>query len=184
MAAKICKKDGCESPVRRNRNGVGMGYCEAHFNPALKADARVRHTSICKDSDCSAPVQRNKNGQSMGYCKEHWIIHTNAAPLRPLGSRYTTTDGYVMVKVDRRKSVGEHRVVMEQHLGRPLLKGETVHHINGVRDDNRLENLELWYSPQPSGQRVEDLLQYAVTTHRAALEALLKGVPDESEPAA
>lgn len=59
------------------------------------------------------------------------------------------------------KRVHEHRVVMEQMLGRDLLPGENVHHKNGVRDDNRPENLELWVTFQPAGQRVEDLLAWA-----------------------
>ena len=50
---------------------------------------------------------------------------------------------------------------MEETIGRPLTEKETVHHINGVRDDNRLENLELWASNHPPGQRVQDQLDWA-----------------------
>jgi hypothetical protein len=50
---------------------------------------------------------------------------------------------------------------MSRHLGRELYPGETVHHKNGVRDDNRLENLELWSSSHPHGQRVEDKVAWA-----------------------
>jgi hypothetical protein len=57
--------------------------------------------------------------------------------------------------------VFEHVLIMEELLGRYLLPGENVHHRNGVRDDNRPENLELWTRPQPAGIRVGDAVAWA-----------------------
>lgn len=83
------------------------------------------------------------------------------------GGRTRHKAGYVMVRAPRHPRasgsgyVFEHILVMEDHLGRRLGPDETVHHLNGVRDDNRLENLELWVKPQPSGIRAADAVRWA-----------------------
>lgn len=87
--------------------------------------------------------------------------HGPAAPLlAPSGAGSVDCNGYRVLSFNNVR-IMEHRYVMEQALGRPLWPDENVHHINGDRLDNRLENLELWSTSQPSGQRIEDKLAWA-----------------------
>jgi hypothetical protein len=78
------------------------------------------------------PGPNPKKGQS-GPKNNHWV---------PVGTRSQTSAGYMRIKVaDPSEWMFEHRYVVEQSLGRQLRTEEHVHHKNGVRDDNRLENL-------------------------------------------
>lgn len=79
------------------------------------------------------------------------------------GGRTTSALGYVIIwQPAVKKYAFEHRLVMADQLGRPLEAYETVHHRNGVRDDNRPENLELWVVPPRKGQRVSDLVAWVI----------------------
>lgn len=84
------------------------------------------------------------------------------------GGKIKDTQGYTRIYTpkDPRANCGrylkEHTIVMEKFLGRQLTKYETIHHKNGNRTDNRIENLELWDKSHPYGQRVEDKLKWAV----------------------
>ena len=100
-----------------------------------------------------------------------------SGPLSPVwkGGRSKTSSGYIILN----PSCGgrgklEHVAVMERFLGRELTEKETVHHKNGIRVDNRLENLELWASSHPSGQRVEDLTSWSIEHLRKYCPEILK----------
>lgn len=89
------------------------------------------------------------------------------APVRRSKGWWKTADGYILMyralhpNANVNGCVLQHVFIMSEHLKRPLKKSENVHHINGIRDDNRIENLELWHRGQPCGQRVEEKIDWA-----------------------
>jgi hypothetical protein len=109
----------------------------------------------------------DKKVHARGMCSKHYTRWKRGQDLtKPEG--YLTEAGYRRIKrkghpfvTSASGAVFEHVFVMACHLGRPLMPHERVHHKNGNRDDNRIENLELWSVSQPPGQRVEDKLKWA-----------------------
>jgi len=131
-----------------------------------------KYENRCTVEGCKRPHK------TQGYCNLHWQRLKRLGVVGPVGrierGRYHDSSGYIVVRKEGSRKITEHRLVMEQQLGRELSPRENVHHKNGVRDDNRPENLELWVKPQPQGQRVADLVHWVVTSYPDEVEKQLK----------
>lgn len=165
-----CKKEYLAK--RRSKWGVPSRFCS---NKCKYESQGTFVVLICQECEKQYVVKKHiLNGKSKQgprrfcshKCKhESWKKHgrTDKRSLLPhrnsCGYVYVYCPSHPAVQGKDYKRVLEHRLVMEKYLGRYLVKGENVHHKNGIRSDNRIENLELWSTPQPSGQRVVDLLK-------------------------
>lgn len=157
-ARKKCTVEGC------GKRHAARGLCSAHYK---RWRIKNRVGQVCKVEGCDSMVDA-KELCDMHYWR--WIRHGDVNRGRnivPAGTKRVGPGGYIMIKVDNDERykdgwAREHRAVMEESLGRRLLTEENVHHINGDVADNRRENLELWNTSQPAGQRPEDKLAHAL----------------------
>lgn len=159
----LCSVDGCEIPIGYG----GQGLCQNHYR-SMRFYGDLDHVRVpvegCKIDGC------DRRHFARGWCSRHYYRWQSMGrgdadpadwehPLKGKGTKISK-DGYRRIQVNGQRRM-EHRVVMEEILGRPLLPTENVHHVNGQRADNRRENLELWTSSQPPRQRVRDLVAWA-----------------------
>lgn len=172
---KSCKIEGCP------RGYHARGYCFLHSTrekEGIPMDAPVqsriprgpdRHCEIDNCTNqvdahniCSNHLRRKNLGLEMTAPVRTWKLKPGEwGDWTDNRNGYVVRHGYKSPDMKNRPYQLQHRIVMEDALGRDLLPHENVHHVNGVRHDNRIENLELWSTSQPAGQRVPDKIEWA-----------------------
>jgi endogenous inhibitor of DNA gyrase (YacG/DUF329 family) len=161
-AAVVEKKcERCGAPFRvKPSHSARRRFCSRYCHGVAKT-AKALAEVIC--AQCGKPFQTfERKNRPRKYCSMECASAAN--PQHKSKGGYIT-EGYRRIAVPgpdgKNHYVKEHRYVMEQILGRPLKAHENVHHKNGKRSDNAPENLELWITAQPPGQRLEDVLAWA-----------------------
>lgn len=156
----------CGSPVYRRpsemkSNTRGNAFCgQDCYHDFNRGRSRIRSKNEMTCCTCGISFFRSPYAaKEKNYCSKK--CSGKGRESLPIGTlRQREEGGYVYIRTERGWE-SHHRVVMREHVGRDLHDEETVHHRNGVKADNRLENLELWSSKHPKGQRVTDLVEWA-----------------------
>ena len=132
-----------------------MHYQRMRAGTPLRAPNRLEPKGGCQELGCNGAYYARQ------LCRIHYQRRRNGSLPARIGGEWgpwrTDSRGYVKRNrwVDgKSESQLQHRFIMAQSLGRELSEGETVHHINGNRSDNRIENLQLRQGPHGRGARM------------------------------
>lgn len=158
VVKKACERCGVEYTTKTS-HATRRRFCSKQ---CFYADKKERHLETRSCANCGKPFEIVRYSDVMN-CSVECGQDIQRNKLEP--AWHKTPDGYLAGGINRgkgQKLILMHRWVMEQSLGRELETFETVHHKNGVRDDNRLDNLEVWIHRPHKGQRVEDTIIWAI----------------------
>lgn len=149
----------CRCGLVFERRSPNAKYCSQRCALDAIHERRIDQTVTVRPCETCGELFRPRPGGAGRFCSRgcHYEGQVGEKSALHKGGRFLNSHGYMIVLIEgTRKYELEHRRVMAEHIGRPLSKTETVHHINGIRTDNRIENLELWEGRHGSGQRAHD----------------------------
>lgn len=167
MQVTHCQVDGCDK-VKKSNSMCGMHLNRLRRHGSLDKPQKVSRKKTCRVEENG--VICGKPAQARLMCQMHyrrWSVYGDPTKLKfprldDKSKRYRLIYKPGHPNSNSYGMIAEHRLIMSEHLGRPLLPHENVHHLNGQRRDNRIENLELWSRSQPYGQRVTDKVEWAI----------------------
>lgn len=144
-----CSLKSVHRSVRLMEGTVVRGRHSRSLNDDQRKRAQEMHRSGASDFDIafaigstSRLVRAAINSIDPDWQSEPWVNSQGYVEVLLSAAHPQASSGRVYDK-DGRVRILEHRLVMARSLGRPLLRTETVHHINGDRADNRLANLQI-----------------------------------------